>query len=196
MSATRIHRGRAAVAPAARPDLDPVATEVLRHGLVSAAEQMKRALIRTSFSPVIYEILDFAAALYDHEVRLIAQAPSLPAVHGDARLLRQGAVEAVGGARALAPGDIVLLNVPYVTGSHQQDAAVVMPAFLDDASSSATPRSRPTGWTSGPRSPTAPTPSTSSRRATIFPGVKLYERGELGRRHLPHGRSPTRACRR
>ena len=46
-------------------DADPITTEVIRHGLNSAAEQMKRALIRTAFSPVIYEVLDFAVAIYD-----------------------------------------------------------------------------------------------------------------------------------
>ena len=39
---------------------------------------MKRALVRTSFSPVIYEVLDFAAALYDRDICLLAQAPTLP----------------------------------------------------------------------------------------------------------------------
>ena len=43
-------------------DADPITTEVVRHGLNSAAEQMKRALVRTAFSPVIYEVLDFAVA--------------------------------------------------------------------------------------------------------------------------------------
>ena len=64
------------------PDADPVTTEVIRHGLNSAAEQMKRTLMRTAFSPVIYEVLDFAVALYDRDVRLLAQAPSLPLFMG------------------------------------------------------------------------------------------------------------------
>ncbi len=61
---------------------DPITTEVIRHALNSAANQMKRALIRTSFSPIIYEVLDFAAAIYDKEVRLLSQAPSLPMFMG------------------------------------------------------------------------------------------------------------------
>src|SRR5918912_245112 len=43
-------------------DADPITTEVIRNGLNSAANQMKRALIRTAFSPVIYEVLDFVVA--------------------------------------------------------------------------------------------------------------------------------------
>ena len=72
--------------------VDPITTEVVRHGLNSAAEQMKRALVRTAFSPVIYEVLDFAAALYDRDVRDCSpRRPSLPHLHGHDELLRRGA---------------------------------------------------------------------------------------------------------
>src|SRR5438309_11286890 len=82
-------------------DADPVTTEVIRHGLNSAANQMKRALIRTAFSPVIYEVLDFAVAIYDRRVRLLAQAPSLPTFMGTMSFCVEAAVEAVGGEEAL-----------------------------------------------------------------------------------------------
>ena len=90
---------------------------------------MKRALIRTAFSPIIYEVLDFAVALYDRQVRLLAQAPSLPLFMGTMNFCVQAAVDGVGGEDALEPGDIILYNYPYGTGSHPQDAAVVMPVF-------------------------------------------------------------------
>src|SRR5919201_92270 len=114
-------------------DADPITTEVIRHGLNSAAEQMKRALVLTAFSPVIYEVLDFAVAIYDRQVRLLAQAPSLPIFMGTLSFCVEAAVAAVGGEEELEPGDIILYNVPYGTGSHPQDAAVVMPVFLNDA---------------------------------------------------------------
>src|SRR5438046_9434000 len=83
-------------------DADPITTEVIRHGLNSAAEQMKRALVRTAFSPIIYEVLDFAVAIYDDQVRLLAQAPSLPLFMGPMNFCVQAAVEAAGGLAALA----------------------------------------------------------------------------------------------
>src|SRR3954463_4850012 len=113
-------------------DADPVTTEIVRQGLNAAADQMKRALIRTSFSPVIYEVLDFAAALYDRDVCLLAQAPTLPTFMGTMSFCVEAAVEAIGGEEALEPGDIVLYNVPYGTGSHAQDAALVMPVYLGE----------------------------------------------------------------
>src|SRR2546428_6348300 len=91
---------------------------------------MKRALIRTAFSPVIYEVLDFAVAIYDRQIRLLAQAPSLPLFMGTMNFCVEAAVEAVGGEDALEPGDIILYNYPYGTGSHPQDAAVGVAVYL------------------------------------------------------------------
>src|SRR5438309_11435027 len=89
-------------------DADPITTEVIRHGLNSAAEQMKRALVRTAFSPVIYEVLDFAVAIYDPQIRLLAQAPSLPFFMGTMNFCVEAAAKAIGAVRALEPGDVAL----------------------------------------------------------------------------------------
>lgn len=159
-------------------DADPVTTEVIRHSLNSAADQMKRALIRTAFSPVIYEVLDFAVAIYDRRVRLLAQAPSLPTFMGTMSFCVEAAVEAVGGEEALEPGDIVLYNVPYGTGSHAQDAAVVMPVFLGEEL---------IGYTTikghwldiGAKDPYSTDTVDVFQEGTIFPGVKLVSRGDL-----------------
>ena len=71
-------------------DADPITTEIIRHGLNSAAEQMKRALIRTAFSPVIYEV----ARLRGRDLRpprAAARAGAEPAhLHGHDELLRRG----------------------------------------------------------------------------------------------------------
>jgi N-methylhydantoinase B len=158
---------------------DPVTAEVVRHGLISAAEQMKRALMRTSFSPVIYEILDFAAALYDPQARLLAQAPSNPLFMGTMGFCVEGACAAVA-EEGIAPGDIILINVPYITGSHQQDAAVVMPAFADDelvgfAAIKA-------HWQDmGAKEPYCTDTLDVFQEGIVFPGVKLYRAGVLDR---------------
>jgi N-methylhydantoinase B len=160
-------------------DADPVTTEVIRHGLNSAAEQMKRALVRTAFSPIIYEVLDFAVAIYDEQVRLLAQAPSLPLFMGTMNFCVQAAVEGVGGVEALEPGDIILYNYPYGTGSHPQDAAVVMPVFLhdDELIGYATIKGH---WLDiGGKEPYSTDTVDVFQEGTIFPGVKLYRRGTL-----------------
>lgn len=111
---------------------DPVTTEVLRAALNSAANQMKNTLIRTAFSPIIYEARDFAVALYDRNIRMLAQAPTLPVFMGTMNFCVEAAVKAVGGVDSLRPGDMIIYNQPYGTGSHAQDCALVAPVFFED----------------------------------------------------------------
>lgn len=160
---------------------DPITTEIVRHSLNSAANQMKQALIRTAFSPVIYEVLDFAVAIYDRQLRLLAQAPSLPFFMGTMSFCVEAAIAAVGGEGALDPGDIILFNEPYGTGSHPQDAAIVMPVFLEEQGDETL-----VGYTTikahwldiGAKDPYATDTVDVFQEGTIFPGVKLYRRGE------------------
>jgi N-methylhydantoinase B len=160
-------------------DADPITTEVIRHGLDSAANQMKRALIRTAFSPIIYEVLDFAVAIYDRQVRLLAQAPSLPFFMGTMNFCVEAAVAAVGGAEALEPGDIILYNFPYGTGSHPQDCAVVMPIFLNDQELIGYTTIKGHWLDIGGKEPYSTDTVDVFQEGTIFPGVKLYHRGKL-----------------
>ena len=160
-------------------DADPITTEVIRHGLNSAANQIKRALVRTSFSPIIYEVLDFAAVIYDRHFRMLAQAPSLPAFMGTMSFCIEGAVERVGGVEALEPGDILLVNDPYVTGSHAQDAAMVMPVFLPDGTLVGYTAIKAHWLDIGALAPYCTSTRDVYQEGVVFPGVKLFSRGEL-----------------
>ena len=160
-------------------DADPVRTEIVRHGLASAASEMKRALVRTSFSPIVYEVLDFAVALYDDSVRMLAQAPSLPLFMGRLSFCVENAVQAVGGPQALDPGDVLLYNHPFGTGSHPQDAALVMPVFLDPEQLVGYAAIKAHWLDIGGKEPYATDTVDMFQEGTIFPGVKLIRRGEI-----------------
>ena len=110
-------------------DADPITTEVIRHGLDAAADQMYSVIVRTAFSPAIYEIADFAASLYDSKVRLLAQAKALPIFLGTMSFAIEAAVARSGGVDALEPGDIIFSTDGYDIGSHPQDATIVLPHF-------------------------------------------------------------------
>jgi N-methylhydantoinase B len=172
-----VHRAGVGQASGAR-DADPVTTEVVRHGLNSAANQMKRALVRTAFSPVIYEVLDFAVAIYDEQVRLLAQAPSLPMFMGRLSFCVRAAVDSVGGPECLAPGDVLLYNDPFGTGSHPQDAAMVMPVF--HAGELIGYVAVKAHWLDvGGKDPYSTDTVDVFQEGTVFPGVKLFSGGEL-----------------
>ncbi|QEW20814.1 Acetophenone carboxylase delta subunit [Marinibacterium anthonyi] len=158
--------------------VDPITTEVVRHALNSAANQMKRALVRTAFSPVIYEVLDFAVALYDKDVRLLAQAPSLPMFMGTLNFCVIEAVKGIGGVENLNDGDIIIYNWPYGTGSHPQDLAVVMPAFHEgELVGYAAIKGH---WLDiAGKDPYCTDTIDVYQEGTIYPGVKIVERGKM-----------------
>lgn len=164
--------------PASQVEADPITTEVIRGGLRSAAEQMKRAIIRTAFSQIVRDLYDFAVAIFDREVRLLAEAPTVAQFMGTLSFCVEEAVKAVGGEEALEPGDILLYNIPYGTGSHSPDAAMIMPVFHSDqligyAATKA-------HWVDIGAKESYCTDTTSVfQEGILFPGVKLYSRGEL-----------------
>ena len=163
----------------AAPDGDPITTEVVRHALNSAANQMKRALIRTAFSQIIYETLDFAVAIYDRNVQLLAQAPSLPVFMGTLSFCVTEAVKNVGGEAKLYPGDVLLYNWPFGSGSHPQDAVVIMPVYLEDDNLIGYTAVKAHWLDIGAKAPYSTDTVDVFQEGTIFPGVKLYKRGEL-----------------
>jgi N-methylhydantoinase B len=161
--------------PATRAD--PVTTQIIRHALGSAAKQMKRAAIRTSFSPIIYEALDFAVVIYDRHVRLLAQAPTLPIFMGTMGFCIEAAVAAIGGEGKLEPGDVLLYNRPYGTGSHAQDCAIVMPVFMSDGRLVGYAANKAHWLDIGAKAPYCTDTTDVYQEGVIFPGVKLYKRG-------------------
>jgi N-methylhydantoinase B len=162
-----------------RSNADPVTTQIIRHALNSAARQMKRATIRTAFSPIIYEALDFAVVLYDRRVRMLAQAPTLPIFVGTMSFCIEGAVQAVGGEGQLDPGDVLIYNVPYGTGSHAQDCAIVMPVFLEDGELVGYAANKAHWLDIGAKAPYCTDTTDVYQEGVVIPGVKLYKGGNL-----------------
>lgn len=167
-----------ATAPAQTAQRDPVRTEVIRHGLQTAAEQMALTLRRTAFSSVIYEVNDFACALYDEQRRLLAQAPVFPLFLGTLHFCVEAALRAVGGAERLAPGDVIFTNYGYDVGSHQQDAVIVVPAFFEQrVAGYAVVKAHHLDF--GAKEFFCTDTTDIFQEGTILPGVKIYDQGVL-----------------
>src|SRR5690349_12498621 len=82
---------------------------------------------RSSFSPIIREMLDFNCGVFDGAGRMVAHSEQIPAQLGLMQFALQAALERHGGA--LEPGDAVLTNHPYMGGTHTPDLQVFLPAF-------------------------------------------------------------------
>lgn len=112
---------------------DPIRTELIKHRLISIAEEMGVRLQRAAYSPNIKERCDFSCAVFDARGQLVAQAAHIP-VHLGAMPL---SVQACLRACTFAPGDVVIVNDPYRGGSHLPDITMVSPVFTDHETSPA-----------------------------------------------------------
>ncbi|GID28647.1 hydantoinase B/oxoprolinase family protein [Paractinoplanes brasiliensis] len=158
-------------------ELDGARVEVVRSYLLSAAEEMRATLIRTSFNPVIYEVHDFGLSLYDARMRPVAEATGLTSFLGaNDYSLRKG-VEYVG-VENLHPGDVVLLNYPYWNAAHASDATLFAPVF-DGETLIGFLCIRAHWMDLGAKDPGYVLDSTDMHQeGLIFPGTKVVSRGE------------------
>jgi N-methylhydantoinase B len=112
-----------------RTSLDPFTAEVIKDGLVAVGEEMFVAMSRTSMSPIIYEVLDYATGLTDADARLLTQGNGVAGFIGVLTYSVRSVLDKFG-IDGLAPGDIVMTNDPYGGGgTHLSDVCLVMPIF-------------------------------------------------------------------
>ena len=110
--------------------IDEFTLDIIESSLIAAAEESFVAFGRTSKSPVIYEVLDYAAGLTDARGRLVAQANGVPGFLGTLDLATQDCIRKFG-EDGFVPGDICITNVPYTSGTHLNDVTLVMPVFVN-----------------------------------------------------------------
>ena len=164
-------------------NLDSITVEVIHNYLLSAAREMNRNLIRTSFNTIIYEIHDFGLGIYDRHCRLLAEAPGLAIFTRGNDYGLQKMVEYLG-YENIHPGDMILLNYPYWSSAHILDVLAVSPIFHGD---------RLMGFTAckihwldlGQKDPGYCLDTTSLyQEGMILPCVKIYNQGVLNKELL------------
>ncbi|MGE0474795.1 MAG: hydantoinase B/oxoprolinase family protein [Nitrospirales bacterium] len=107
---------------------DPIRTEIMKHRLVSVAEEMGARLQRAAFSPNIKERCDFSCAVFDASGNLVAQAAHIPVHLGAMPLSVRACLESI----TFHPGDVAMVNDPYRGGTHLPDLTVVSPVFVQN----------------------------------------------------------------
>ena len=109
----------------------PIVTEIIRNGLVSVTNEMKIDLMRSSYNPIIHEMLDFSVGLFSERAETLAQAAGLPQFLCDMPNAITSILADIGGLDALQEGDVYLTNDPYTSSFHVNDVTVIEPLFLD-----------------------------------------------------------------
>jgi 5-oxoprolinase (ATP-hydrolysing) len=111
-------------------EVDPIMLSIFAHRFMAIAEQMGRALQKTSVSTNVKERLDYSCALFDSDGGLVANAPHLPVHLGSMSTCVRTQARIWKGK--LKRGDVVVSNHPEFGGTHLPDITVITPAFSGD----------------------------------------------------------------
>ncbi|CAJ2502848.1 Uu.00g102420.m01.CDS01 [Anthostomella pinea] len=110
-------------------EVDPIMLSIFGHRFMAIAEQMGRALQKTSVSTNVKERLDFSCAIFDATGGLVANAPHLPVHLGSMSTCVKTQAKIWEGK--LKKGDVIISNHPSYGGTHLPDITLLMPAFDD-----------------------------------------------------------------
>ncbi len=120
------------MAGAGRETASPVTTEIVRNGLIAITEEMKSNLMRTAYSMIIYEAQDFTVGLFDPAGNTVSIGIGLPMFTRGmsdvvkAMIVHYGAADS---PERMEPGDVLITNDAYLTGSHLNHITLVVPIF-------------------------------------------------------------------
>ncbi|PHH64139.1 hypothetical protein CDD81_5014 [Ophiocordyceps australis] len=120
-------RSKGCLGGAGKGDIDPIMLSIFGHRFMAIAEQMGRALQKTSVSTNVKERLDFSCAIFDSTGALVANAPHLPVHLGSMSTCVRRQADMWRGR--LYRGDVIIANHPSYGGTHLPDVTLVMPAF-------------------------------------------------------------------
>jgi N-methylhydantoinase B len=115
--------------------LDPVTLAVIQAGLQQVCDEMDLTFSRAAFSPVIAEANDRSDGIYSAEDgALIAQgSQGLPVFVGVMQFSTRTLIARIASGETAAPepGDIYIVNDPYLGGTHLMDVRFAMPFWRD-----------------------------------------------------------------
>ncbi|TMJ04699.1 MAG: hydantoinase B/oxoprolinase family protein [Bacillati bacterium ANGP1] len=158
--------------------IDPVTVEIITGKLLATADEMGIILARTSMSPVIYEVLDFACGITDADAQLVAQTNGITLFTGTFAMQVQSILRKYAGR--IAVGDVYMTNDPYAGGTHTADIALIKPVFFGDRmvafAIAVAHWSEVGGKVPGSLSPDA---TEVYQEGVQFPQLRLFRGGEL-----------------
>ena len=110
---------------------DPVTLAVVRGALEQIGDEMDLHLIHAAISPIISETNDCAHGIFHPTTgETIAQGRyGLPVFLANMQFTVTNLIALVGKEGGFKPGDMWIVNDPYVSGTHLQDIVLVSPLF-------------------------------------------------------------------
>jgi len=110
---------------------DPITTEIIRNAFTACAQDMNATLIRSAYTPIIYEGVDCAVAILDDNADVLGQSVGVPLFLGNLEACVKLTAD-LQGREVFRDGDIFYMNDSYMTGTHLNDATIFAPIFWRD----------------------------------------------------------------
>jgi len=171
------------------PDLDAIELSIFASRLDAVCDEMGAVLQRAAFSPNIRDRLDFSCAVFDAEGQLCAQAAHIPVHLGSMAYAMQDIVSQVDWQQ----GDMVIVNDPFLGGTHLPDVTLIAPLFVD-GNVQAFVANRAHHADIGADSPgSMPLSKSLDEEGMIIPPTKLYQAGQLNQALIDKINASTRS---
>ncbi len=107
---------------------DPITLEVVKNALSSLADEMALVIMRTAYSSIVRDSMDYSTGLCDREGRVIAHGLTMALHLGAFPDAMKALVRDYAGK--IDDGDVFVFNDPYVSGGmHIPDVYIVKPVF-------------------------------------------------------------------
>ena len=113
-------------------EISSIKMQVMWDRLISVVEEQAQALVRTAFSTSVREAGDLAAAVFDDQGRMLAQA--VTGTPGHINAMAEAVVHFIKKFPVgnMEPGDVFITNDPWQTSGHLHDITVVTPTFYKE----------------------------------------------------------------
>lgn len=109
--------------------MDAIELSLFSSRIDAVCEEMGAALRRAAFSPNIKDRLDYSCAVFDAAGEMCAQAAHIPVHLGSMAYAMRDIVAAID----WRPGDMVVVNDPFLGGTHLPDVTLIAPLFVASA---------------------------------------------------------------
>ena len=107
--------------------MDAIELNIFASRIEAVCDEMGAVLRRAAFSPNIRDRLDYSCAVFDAQGELCAQAAHIPVHLGSMAYAMRDII----GSLQWSEGDMVVVNDPYLGGTHLPDVTVIAPLIVE-----------------------------------------------------------------
>ena len=162
--------------------MNPIELSVFSNRVSAVCDEMGAVLQRAAFSPNIRDRLDYSCAVFDAQGEICAQAAHIPVHLGSMAYAMRDIVKQL----EWDSGDMVVVNDPFLGGTHLPDVTVIAPVFVNNQLTGFVANRAHHADIGGSTPGSMPISTSLDEEGVIIPPQKLLDRGELNQSFMQH----------